>query len=146
MSFTLLGLYCEHFSNFYFDYSLKSWFDSGTLDRELSIYRELRKLYGYNFTFLTYGDDEDKNILGDEFSIFSVYSFYKKSKYKFINYIFSLLIPFKIYKDLEDFDILKQNQLLGSWTAFIFKLLLKKPLYIRTGYDMYQFSIFEKKN
>ena len=43
-------------------------------------------------------------------------------------------------------DLIKQNQLLGSWTAVLFKFLLNKPLFIRTGYDMYNFSILDKKS
>ena len=40
--------------------------------------------------------------------------------------------------------IIKQNQLLGSWVAIILKLITKSKLYMRTGYDMYLFSIKNK--
>ena len=39
-----------------------------------------------------------------------------------------------------------QNQLLGSWVSYLFKKNLKIPLIIRTGYDMFEFSINENKN
>jgi len=39
----------------------------------------------------------------------------------------------------------KQNQLLGSWISIIIKFLYKKPIFVRTGYDMYKFSIEENK-
>ena len=46
---------------------------------------------------------------------------------------------------MKDINIVKQNQLLGSWISLIIKLLYKKPLYVRTGYDMYKFSLQENK-
>ena len=47
---------------FTYGYSLKTWEESGTLERELSIYTELQKKYGVKFTFLTYGDHSDLEI------------------------------------------------------------------------------------
>ena len=47
---------------FTYGYSLKTWFESGTIERELSIYRELQK-FQHKFIFLTYGDELDENIL-----------------------------------------------------------------------------------
>ena len=34
---------------------------------------------------------------------------------------------------------------MGAWFSVILKIILRKPLYVRTGYDMHQFSIQEKK-
>ena len=48
---------------FTYGYSLKTWNESGTLERELSIYTELQKNYGIEFTFLTYGDNSDLQIV-----------------------------------------------------------------------------------
>ena len=41
---------------FTFGYSLKTWFDSSTLNKEISIYKNLHEKEGVNFTFLTYGN------------------------------------------------------------------------------------------
>ena len=35
---------------------------------------------------------------------------------------------------------------MGSWIPIILKLLIKKPLIIRTGYDILEFSIKENKS
>ena len=35
-------------------------------------------------------------------------------------------------------DIIKVNQLTGAWVGIILSIILKKPLYIRTGYDVTQ--------
>ena len=42
--------------------------------------------------------------------------------------------------------MIKQNQLQGSWVAIIIKALLHKPLFTRTGYDVYKFCLEDKKN
>ena len=44
---------------FTFDYSLKTWDLSGTIDREFRIYQEIHNKYGVEFTFFTYGDESD---------------------------------------------------------------------------------------
>ena len=132
---------------FTYGYSLKTWEDSGTLERELKPLRFLSKEYGYKFTLVTYGDESDLNInnVNSEFDILPIYTFTKKSKSKFINYTKSFITPFRLKKRLSNVDAIHQHQLLGSWVVIILKWLLKKPLLIRTGYDMYQFSKFENK-
>ena len=42
--------------------------------------------------------------------------------------------------------IIKQNQLLGSWVVWTLKLITGSRLFIRTGYDMYTFSKYDKKS
>ena len=41
---------------------------------------------------------------------------------------------------------MKQNQLQGSWIPIILKIITGKKLIIRTGYDVFLFSIKEKKS
>mgnify|MGYP005683734075 CR=1 FL=1 len=41
---------------FTFDYSFRTWKESGTLEREMRIFDELNKKYGYEFIFFSYGD------------------------------------------------------------------------------------------
>lgn len=133
---------------FTYGYSLKTWEDSGTLERELKTLRILSKNYGYKFTLVTYGDVSDtliKNI-SEEFKIIPIYSIIKKRNSKFINYLFSFTIPFKLRNTFKNIDVIHQHQLLGSWVVIILKFLVKKPLLTRTGYDMYLFAKNEKKN
>ena len=54
-------------------------------------------------------------------------------------------MPFRIKKYIQDIDIIQQHQLAGVWVSLIIKLLNKKPFYMRTGYDTYQFSLKENK-
>ena len=41
---------------FTYDYSLKTWFESGTLDRELKQFKEIAEKGHYSFKFFTYGN------------------------------------------------------------------------------------------
>jgi glycosyltransferase involved in cell wall biosynthesis len=132
---------------FTYGYSLKTWQESGTLDREISIYLQLQKKFGHEYVFLTYGNESDKkfDLKGLRVEILPIYSYINYSKYKSVNLMRSLLFPFFNKKMFQDIELIKQNQLLGSWISIILKLLLKIPLYTRTGYDMYKFSCEDSK-
>tara|TARA_B100001287_G_C22686114_1_gene533747 strand:+ start:310 stop:1437 length:1128 start_codon:yes stop_codon:yes gene_type:complete len=132
---------------FTYGYSFKTWEDSGTTSREISLYKKLHDDYNINFIFLTFGGKEDEEFDYEDcgIKILPIYTRIKFYNSKLINYFTSFFIPFYLKKDLENIDVVKQNQLLGSWVALIIKLLYKKPIFIRTGYDMYKFSLEESK-
>ena len=129
--------------------SLQSWFESGILNREIKIYKKLNEIYDIEFIFLTYGDEADHEYV-KEYSFIQVIPLYehlikKKSQ------VLDLLNVAKSLKKLLNkynlnFQIIKTNQLNGVWIGFLLKKLLKKPLIVRTGYDMYLFSLKEKKS
>lgn len=130
-----------------YGYSLKTWQTAGTIEKELKILNYLSKKFNLNYTLVTYGDDNDKDIARKycNFNVIPIYSYVSKSDYKIVNYFKSFLIPFKITKKLQNQDIIHQHQLLGSWIAILLKIISRKPLLIRTGYDMYAFSLSENK-
>lgn len=132
---------------FTYEISAKDWLVSGLLTREIELYKQISNKTDIEFTFVTYGNHEDIEILS-EFKKIKVIPVgkYLKSKNKIIKFIQSLIIPFKIKKELKNIDLMKTNQLMGSWIPLILKLLLKKPLIIRTGYDLLDFSVKEKKS
>ena len=128
---------------FTFNVSLKTWDNSGLLDRELIIYKELISL-GHSVTFVTYGDESDyqfQNKLG-KINIVPIYNFVKKSKIKLLCYIKSLLIPFIIKNKIKETTIIKTNQMWGSWSAVVAKFLLRKPLLVRCGFEHYYNLVF----
>jgi len=133
---------------FTYGYSLKTWDDSGTLSREISIYERLNKDFGINFTFLTFGGENDKKYKFEDIGIkvLPIYTMLKQKNSKFLNYFYSFFIPLLIRNELKTIDLVKQNQLLGSWISLIIKFLYKKPVFIRTGYDMFKFSLEENKS
>ena len=131
-----------------YDYSLETWEKNGTLNRELKIFKEIAKSENIKFKFISY----DKGYVlknSDLQQYIETVSIYKNLKYfnnKYLRFIYSFFIPFKIKEEVEKSDLIFQNQLDGSWISMITKKLTKKPLMIRTGYDAYQFSINENKN
>ena len=134
---------------FTYEYSLKLWNNSGILERELIYYKKLLNLdNNLAITLITYGDESDFDYQPDlnNFTILPVYSVIKKSNSKLINYLKSFFIPILINKKIQDVDVIKQYQLQGAWIAILYKYLIKKPLILRTGYDMYSFSLKEKKS
>jgi glycosyltransferase involved in cell wall biosynthesis len=125
--------------------SLKIWSDSGLLDREKLIYEEhlnkgnLKKVY-----WLTYGcnDASLSNKLKHEKKLHSniivlgMPNFFKYIPRKIGSYIYSFLAPIIYPKILRDSDILKTNQIDGSWCAVFSKWFYRKPLLLRTGYTI----------
>ena len=84
-----IGIFFTH------DYSLKSWYETGTLDKELKIYRNLSKEYKVNFVFYTYGDSEDIKILPNEtgMKVFPIYDKFKRHNNKYVRLLFTFFYP-----------------------------------------------------
>jgi len=124
---------------FSYDVSLRTWADSGLLDREVLLYNHLTKL-GVKVTFITYGGKEDY-IIGNKLSkinILPIYSLIKKPNNKFVRFIQSFTIPFYLKKVIKNADILKTNQMYGAWVPIIAKLLYNKKVILRCGYEWYR--------
>ena len=132
---------------FTYEISLKEWSDSGLLDRELKLYDKLSSKYGLKFTFVTYGNKTDIEIIKDNplIEVLPIYTLISKSKNKLLRFLKSFYIPFYIKRNIKDFDIIKTNQLHGSWVAIILKIISKKRLYVRTGYNHFSFARKEDK-
>ena len=100
---------------FTYDVSLSQWEKLKIIDREMKFYSEITNNFDeIKFTLITYGNNEDlkyrdryKNI-----SIIPVYSINKRPSNKLLRFLDSLVIPFKIKKQLSHIDIFKTNQLL----------------------------------
>ena len=133
---------------FTYGYTLKIWEESGSLEREFRFFKYLNENYGVKFTLVTYGDELEHKYVDniDYLNVVPIYEYLKFHKSKLVRYLYSFAIPFKIKKTIGEFDLIKQNQLLGSWVTILFKLTTRKPLLTRTGYDMYSFSIYENKS
>ncbi len=133
---------------FTYGISLKTWKETGLLKRELKIYEMLYKNYNTEFTFLTFGDSDDLEIVKDYkfINVIPAKTIINFSKNRYIGFLSSFFLPFKIKKDLKNIDLIKTNQLNGAWIGIILKFILNKPLIIRTGYDALQFKIYEKKS
>jgi glycosyltransferase involved in cell wall biosynthesis len=128
-----------------YNYSLQTWLESGTLQRELELYNKLNNENNVEFTFFSYGNSGDKELL-NEFPNLNIVTMRNnnKVKNKFYMFLLSLSFPIKYRDELRNHDVIQQHQLLGSWVAILAKYIVKKPLFVRTGYDMYEFSILSK--
>ena len=128
-----------------YNYSLGTWYNSRTLDRELKIYKLLHDNFNIDFIFFSYANDSDKQFLNNypEFDLVALNNKYKNKVFRFIS---SLKIDKKILNEVRKCDIIHQHQLLGSWVSIIYKKRAKKPLLIRTGYDMHEFSKLNKES
>ncbi len=130
---------------FSFRSTLSSWKNSGFLDREIRFFQEVSRNLNVTFHLLTYGSNEDLEIY--EGANIKIIPMFKKSKNinKSFYLIWSIIYPIVYRNKFKNIDIIKANQLSGSWVGIILKFLLKKPLIVRTGYDAYLFSMHESK-
>ena len=109
--------------------SLKTWHHIGMIDREVAVYDKLSKYFKHIY-FLTYGGEEDlrfKDYLADNTTIVP-------KKYVPNSLLYSFILPFIHRKILKKVDILKTNQMFGSWSAVLTKLIYRNKLVVRTGY------------
>ena len=79
---------------FTFDYTLKTWLESGSLDRELEYFDYLNKKYGLSFILVTYGDKSDNQIINNMnfIEVIPIYEYTKRSSSKILRYINSFKI------------------------------------------------------
>lgn len=135
---------------FTYGVSLKDWFDSGILEREIKIYKNLAKKNNIKFIFFTYGNERDQDYLknNNEFLVYPLYKYFNKSNFKIVNILKSIFFTFKFKKELssQNVKLIKTNQLNGLWVAIFLKITLKVPLLLRSGYNKLEFMIKESKS
>jgi glycosyltransferase involved in cell wall biosynthesis len=133
---------------FSYDTSIKTWKKNGSFFREITPYIKMTKNKKISYRFYTY-DSHKKNYIkfnNHKIEIFPIYEKFPFYKNKFLRFILSFIYPFFVKKYFLDIDIIKTNQMWGSWTGVILKFILKKPLIIRCGYEIYRNEIILKKN
>lgn len=110
--------------------SLKTWEKIGNLDREIKLYKELAKSFKeiYFFTYDKKDNLEYQYILPKNIKVFP-------NKWNLSSKIYSFLLPFFYRKELKKVDILKTNQMSGSWTGWLANSLFRKRLIVRCGYQ-----------
>lgn len=118
--------------------SLKKWETLGMLRREIRTYQEL-SFHIKTIYFFTYGSQDKSyaSILPNNVIIISKPSWIPGN-------IYSLFLPLIHYKTLQKVDIIKTNQMDGSWAAVIAKKLYGTRLVVRCGYEW--LSFIEKGN
>jgi glycosyltransferase involved in cell wall biosynthesis len=133
----VLGLF------FSFGMSVSGWYDSGLLSREKLIYEKLvsqdifKKIYWF-----TYGS-KDLAYQAQLAPGIEIVPMPKIFNNIFGKYLYSFFLPFIKKSNLKKCDFYKTNQMFGSWSAVLAKLLYKKKLFVRTGYTL---SMFVKRD
>ena len=123
---------------FSYEISLRDWARSGLLQREIRLYTELIRLQGIQVVFLTYGDESDREwsqALGN-IELLPVYENLRRPNGWLLRLIHSCSIPWRYRQELQQCDVFKTNQMMGAWVAVIAKWLCRKPLLLRSGYDL----------
>ena len=113
---------------FTWDYSLKTWNESGTIDRELTFFKKIEKDRNVLFSYFTYGKSSDVE-LASSFGLSEVNPIYSSTKYyknKLLRLFSSFLLPFKFKNKFDDVDLIFQNQLLGCWVPILIKKNIQK--------------------
>jgi len=121
---------------FTYNVSLKNWHDTGILPRELLIYKILKKQHDIHYSLITYGDHSDLNFYDDlgGISIIPIKNLIT-SKIKFLTLFKSFFLPIKLKKLFKNSHIIKSNQIVGSWVAILAKILYRKKIIVRAGYE-----------
>lgn len=117
-----------------FGFSLQQWADEGFFDREVALYNDHADEYERIY-LLTYGDETDLRFVDDLASNVEILPKRIVSN----DVLYSLLAPFIHFRELRDADVVKSEQMLGSWSAVIAKIFFRVPMLARTGYVL---SIF----
>ena len=119
---------------FTFGVTMRAWFEDGMLDREVAVYNRLADHADHVYLF-TYGDASDRayaDHLADNVEIVP-----KRRVHN--DLLYSFLAPLVHYRLLREVDVVKTNQMLGSWTALLAKYLCGPALVVRTGYVLSTF-------
>lgn len=115
--------------------SLKTWYDAGILEREVSYYRELAAGAG-SMTFLTYDrSGTGFRELRAQVSPINVMNNDTRLPYQ----LFGLVAPFRYIRAIGRSDVIRTNQFSGAWVGVIAKWLSRKPLVVRGGFARSQF-------
>lgn len=124
--------------------SLKQWVDSGLFDREVLIYHEqLRTGLFSRIYWFTYGPSDRKlaahlvssRRLSDRIEVIQRTAWLGGFG-RAASFLYSFLMPLLAIRELNKCDVFKTNQMDGALAAVVAARLLRRPLYVRTGYTL----------
>jgi glycosyltransferase involved in cell wall biosynthesis len=129
---------------FSYGVSLKTWAESGLLQREVQLYKELVQR-DVEVTFITYGDETDYQFQSElgSIRIAPYYAFSHRPHTRIFRFFHSLLLPWLLKEVCRKATIFKTNQLWGSWNAILSKYIWKYPILLRCGYEAYKNALKE---
>lgn len=131
-----------------FPLSLSEWEKVGIIDRELELFKSISSKTNYNYSIGTFGDNNDLKY-SEKIKPIKILPFFKKITFinsLFLKYIYSFFLPIIFKKNFEHFNIIQSNQFWGSWVLILSKLILRKKIILRQGFNFYDFLIKNKSN
>ncbi len=114
----------------------KTWKNSGFLSRELIYYKYLKN-FEIETTFFTYDVERDAIYANEMMQPFPVIPLLK-SNGKLGRWVKSYFPEKRILQECMKLDVLKTNQMWGSWFPRRISKKLKKPFLLRCGYEALQ--------
>lgn len=121
--------------------SLGTWAKVGNLSREVEIYNRLARHF-QKIYFVTYGDSQEelkfRGMLDANIEILP-------KTMRFIpNRLYAFLLPLLYREVFRNVDVLKTNQMTGALSAVLTKLMYKKKLVVRCGYELLKNELIKK--
>jgi len=121
-----------------FGNSLEGWSESEILSREMALYKEHAEKFDtvYIFTYSKNDSGQYSQHFSDNIEIID-------QKVIGNDLLYSVLFVFIHWRTLNSVDIVKTNQMMGSWAAVVASVIFRIPLVVRTGYVLSYFG-YEK--
>ncbi len=130
---------------FTWDVSLKIWAEKGLFEREVLYYKKLAAC-GVHITFLTWGDESDviyADRLHPNITVFPLYARFPRASMQIMRAILSPLLLWVSRSVFRTASIVKTNQMWGGWMAVLARLIFRRPLIVRTGFELYRFTCLQ---
>jgi glycosyltransferase involved in cell wall biosynthesis len=130
-----------------FDMSLKKWDENGTLVRELLLHKQMVRK-GHSITMLTYGTKDDFRYAQylNGIKPIPVYAYVGRPSSRVLRLMKSLMLPFRFGDIFVEADMYKTNQMYGAWIPVLAKMLFRKKLIIRCGYEYLHDSMYNARS
>lgn len=114
--------------------SLKSWKEEKILERELALYDKFRES-GIGVSIFSYGGKGEKEIVSNQTGPAVLHN-----KWHLPYCLYSCLAPLLHHSSLGQADIYKTNQMSGAHVARWCSKFFRKPIIVRQGYSLYEFT------
>ena len=125
------------------DVSLALWAEKGLLQREIRLYEELARK-GVDVFILSWGGKEDSAFLqhlDPAIKVISAYNHMPKPSSKILRAMLSLFASLFVRDAFKSTDIVKTNQMWGSWVSVIGSFIYRRKLLVRCGYELHDFTV-----
>lgn len=115
--------------------NLQKWKEMGILDRELTLYNGFVDK-GFDVKIVSFTSEDENDLVNSGITVIPYYKFVPNFNNKILNLLMSFFSWFYLRKSFHNYDIIKTNQMGGSWCCYLFKLIDRKPFVVRCGFEL----------